>query len=199
MIKYYLAAYNLVAFLFWGAYMISYIDAHFVLTDTNVLLLNIAQGMAILEIVHAGLRWVKSPVGSTAAQVLSRLLVLVYINYAVRTNISGNDFFNAGVVIVSLAWSITELVRYSFYFFSLFDKQPPVLLWMRYSFFIILYPLGVTGEWLILIWPSSLIIMMGSGLLRNGYIVFIVLVAISYIYYFPVLYKYMWKQRTARL
>ena len=192
-IKYYLAAYNLVAFIFWLAYLCSFMANGFALTPTGLLLLNIAQGLAVLEIIHALLKWVKSPVASTAAQVASRLLVLALINIFTK-----NELFvsviSKGVFICSLAWGITELVRYSFYLLSLFNKQPSFLLWMRYTFFIVLYPLGVTGEWFILAGP-----VVTHAVSSKAYIVFISIMAIAYVYYFPMLYKYMWKQRSLKL
>lgn len=204
-LKYYLAAYNLFAFLFWGAFGVSFLlslttNGLWSVNHTTLILLNMAQGMAILEIVHAVLKWVKSPVGSTAAQVASRLLVLVVIDYLVlyagidAAQNFGSDVFAFGFKLITFAWTVTELIRYSFYFFTLFDKQPSALLWMRYSFFIVLYPLGVTGEWVILLTPVVI-----TGLVLNAYNIFLIPVAISYLYYFPVLYKYMWKQRKSRL
>lgn len=188
----YLAAYNLTAFVFWLLFVCSYVLSGFELTTANLILLNVAQGMAILEILHSALGWVKSPVGSTTAQVFSRILVLVCINLFITEYPS--TLFNAGVAIVSFAWSVTELVRYSFYFLSLYNKQLKALLWMRYTFFIILYPLGVTGEWFILVAPVAHL-----GLRFDLYTIVLVVLAGSYLYYFPILYKYMWKQRKSKL
>ena len=193
-VKYYLAAYNLVAFCFWTAYLLMFASAGFRINERSLIILNIAQGMAILEILHAGLKWVKSPVMSTAAQVFSRVLVVVLIDVFFFTYEQWPIHITSiGIIIVSTAWGITELVRYSFYFLSLFDIQPRALLWIRYTFFIVLYPLGVTGEWLIIITP--LVIHFTFGL----YAAMVAVLAASYIYYFPVLYMYMWKQRKARL
>lgn len=151
-IKYYLAAYNLTAFIFWLAYLVIFAASGFTLNSIGLILLNIAQGLAILEIVHAIVKWVKSPVMSTAAQVFSRILVLVLIDFFYDQG-TLPSITHTGIMVVSIAWGITELVRYSFYLLSLFDKQPGWLLWMRYTFFIVLYPLGVTGEWLIIVTP----------------------------------------------
>jgi very-long-chain (3R)-3-hydroxyacyl-CoA dehydratase len=192
-VKYYLGAYNLIAFLFWAAYLICFIASGFQLNNFNLILLNIAQGLAILEILHALLKWVKSPVLSTIAQVASRLLVLVLIDVFIEGP-SLHPITNIGVMIVSIAWGLTEIIRYSLYFLSLTDVQPKWLLWARYSFFIILYPCGVTGEWLIIAAP-----IITHGFTLNAYNVFVIFLAISYIYYFPVLYRYMWKQRKAKL
>lgn len=45
-----------------------------------------------------------------------------------------------------LAWSITEVVRYSFYACSLLGYEPPLLLYLRYTLFYVLYPLGAGSE-----------------------------------------------------
>jgi very-long-chain (3R)-3-hydroxyacyl-CoA dehydratase len=192
-IKYYLAAYNFAAFSFWAAYLVCFCASGFAINTTGLLLLNIAQGLALLEILHAAMKWVKSPVLSTAAQIFSRILVVVLINVFIHEG-PLSALAEAGLRMVTIAWGITELVRYSFYFLSLFDIQPYPLVWMRYSFFIILYPLGVTGEWMIIISP-----LVASHFAFSAYEVFVVFLAVSYLYYFPVLYKYMWKQRKARV
>ena len=191
-IKYYLAAYNLTAFIFWLAYLFVFISAGLKLDAVGLLLLNVAQGMAILEILHTILKWVKSPVLSTTAQVFSRVLVVVLINVFIQSP-PLTPVAEIGIKIVSFAWGITELVRYSFYFLGLLDIQPRWLLWMRYTFFIVLYPLGVTGEWFII--ASPLIAHFAWTL----YTAMVGALSISYICYFPVLYMYMWKQRKARL
>lgn len=192
-VKYYLAAYNLVAFGAWAVFLGSYFASGYVMTPSCLLLLNIAQGMALLEIIHVLLKWVKSPIVSTIVQVFSRILVLVLINIFIKSD-PLPIATNTGIIIISLAWGITELVRYSLYFLQLFGKQPAFLLWMRYSFFVVLYPLGVTGEWAILVTP-----LITDGITLSVYTVFLVIAAIAYIYYFPVLYKYMWRQRELKL
>jgi hypothetical protein len=45
-----------------------------------------------------------------------------------------------------LAWSITEVVRYSFYFLNVLGTVPFPLAWLRYSLFTVLYPMGICGE-----------------------------------------------------
>ena len=202
-VKYYLGGYNLIAFIFWTAYLFAFITGGLVLNHPALILLNIAQGLAILEVIHALLKWVKSPVLSTLAQVASRLLVVVFINVFVMNGFNSTGL-SVGIMIVSFAWSITELVRYSLYFLSLFDVQPAWLLWMRYSFFIVLYPVGVTGEWLIFLAPIlangfSFTVEPGVLPVYYGYGVLVLVLFISYAYYFPVLYGYMWKQRKAKL
>jgi very-long-chain (3R)-3-hydroxyacyl-CoA dehydratase len=44
------------------------------------------------------------------------------------------------------AWSLVEVIRYSFYAFNLAGSHPYILLWLRYTAFYILYPLGASSE-----------------------------------------------------
>lgn len=45
-----------------------------------------------------------------------------------------------------VAWSVTEVVRYSYFALSLAGALPSFLTWLRYSMFYILYPMGITSE-----------------------------------------------------
>ncbi|EPY33300.1 3-hydroxy acyl-CoA dehydratase [Strigomonas culicis] len=105
-------------------------------------LLLVCQTGAVIEIVHAMLKIVPSPVMTTFLQVLSRLLVLYG---ALR--IGDNPSRTSPVLVQMLtAWSLSEIIRYSFYTVNQFDKKPKALNWLRYSGFMILYPVGITGE-----------------------------------------------------
>ena len=45
-----------------------------------------------------------------------------------------------------LAWSLTEVTRYAFYAISLLSRPPYPLLYLRYTTFYLLYPLGAGSE-----------------------------------------------------
>lgn len=49
------------------------------------------------------------------------------------------------------AWSVTEVIRYSYFVFSLSGMGVPQLwTWLRYNTFLVLYPLGIASEcWLV--------------------------------------------------
>lgn len=192
-IKIYLSAYNFIAFVLWAWYLVTFISNGFRLSSPALEILTVAQGIALLEIFHALLKWVKSPVGSTIAQVSSRILVVVLLHLFFQRSDLAEIFF-CGIGLISIAWSITEIVRYSFYLISLWNPPPYGLLWMRYSFFIALYPMGVIGEWLIIL---GCLFALGVGL--NLHTIATALLSGAYTYYFPVLYKYMWKQRGQKL
>ncbi|KAF3654326.1 Very-long-chain (3R)-3-hydroxyacyl-CoA dehydratase PASTICCINO 2 [Capsicum annuum] len=46
-----------------------------------------------------------------------------------------------------ISWSVTEIIRYSFFGTKeAFGSAPSWLLWLRYSTFLLLYPSGITSE-----------------------------------------------------
>ncbi|XP_042000942.1 very-long-chain (3R)-3-hydroxyacyl-CoA dehydratase PASTICCINO 2A-like [Salvia splendens] len=102
----------------------------------------LAQSAALLEILHSLAGIVRSPVTATLPQVASRLYVTWGILYSfpeIRTH-----FFVSSLVI---SWSITEIIRYSFFGLKeAFGSAPSWLLWLRYSTFLMLYPTGITSE-----------------------------------------------------
>ncbi|KAL3935076.1 MAG: hypothetical protein SGARI_003121, partial [Bacillariaceae sp.] len=103
------------------------------------------QFAAILEIVHAAVGLVRSPVIVTSMQVASRIWALLAVTYAPTAQTQ----WGAGVMILS--WSLVEIFRYMFYAAALVTgdstkKTPYPLFWLRYSLFAILYPTGITGE-----------------------------------------------------
>lgn len=105
----------------------------------------LVQLLAVVEIINSATGVVRSPIVTTASQVLSRLLIVVGI-FAVLPNSPAN--YHWVYVTLTLSWSITEIVRYSFYALNLKDPQsvPYWLVWLRYSLFYVLYPTGVASE-----------------------------------------------------
>ncbi|KAF5326475.1 hypothetical protein D9611_000213 [Ephemerocybe angulata] len=99
------------------------------------------QSFAVLEVVHAALGWVRSPVATTAMQVASRLW-LVWGILDQFPSVHTNPLFASMV----FAWSFTEVIRYTFYAFNLLGYNPRFLLWLRYTTFYILYPIGAGSE-----------------------------------------------------
>ncbi|EPQ31896.1 uncharacterized protein PFL1_00095 [Pseudozyma flocculosa PF-1] len=99
------------------------------------------QTFAILEVVHAALGWVRSPVPTTAIQVASRLFMVWAVSE--KYDKAWTSPWYASMV---LAWSITECVRYPFYANQLMGSDAAGLLWLRYTTFYVLYPLGAGSE-----------------------------------------------------
>ena len=101
----------------------------------------IIQSFAVLEVLHAFLRWVRSPVPTTAIQVASRLILVWGI--AEQHTAARQSFFYGTMV---WSWSFTEVIRYAFYATSLLQQTPPWLTWLRYTTFFVLYPTGAGSE-----------------------------------------------------
>ncbi|KAJ8765786.1 hypothetical protein K2173_014908 [Erythroxylum novogranatense] len=104
--------------------------------------LQLAQTAAVLEILHSLVGLVRSPISATLPQIGSRLYVLWPILHSfpeVRTH-----FFVSSLVI---SWSITEIIRYSFFGTKeALGAAPSWLMWLRYSTFLLLYPTGISSE-----------------------------------------------------
>ncbi|KYQ90647.1 hypothetical protein DLAC_09280 [Tieghemostelium lacteum] len=98
------------------------------------------QGAAVLEIVHSLIGIVKTPVATTFVQVFSRV-ACVFLATIVPTT---QNYWS--LTLMLFCWSITEVIRYSFYALSIVNMVPYFLGWLRYTTFYILYPMGVLGE-----------------------------------------------------
>ncbi|KAL8556095.1 hypothetical protein ACS0TY_003777 [Phlomoides rotata] len=102
----------------------------------------LAQSAALVEILHSVTGIVRSPIGATLPQISSRIYITWGILYSfpeIRTHLL--------VASLAISWSITEIIRYSFFGFKeALGFTPGWLLWLRYSTFIILYPTGITSE-----------------------------------------------------
>ncbi|KAJ4468155.1 PTPLA-domain-containing protein [Lentinula aciculospora] len=99
------------------------------------------QSGALLEIVHVLLGWVRSPLQTTVMQVSSRLF-LVWGIVEQFLFVRSNPLYTSMV----FAWSLTEVIRYSFYACNLSGHEPSALLYLRYTTFYVLYPLGASSE-----------------------------------------------------
>ncbi|KAF7782501.1 hypothetical protein Agabi119p4_1877 [Agaricus bisporus var. burnettii] len=99
------------------------------------------QSFAILEVLHVMLGWVRSSLPTTASQVASRLFLV----WGVTVPVVKTRSYPAYATMV-LAWSSAEVIRYSFYTFTLSGFNVYALLWLRYTMFYVLYPLGVASE-----------------------------------------------------
>ena len=120
--------------------------------EETLLILEYCQYGASLEILHSLLRLVKSSFFATAIQILGRIAIVAILQYY-KSSVS------IGYLLLSFAWSLIEIIRYPYYILSLVKGEnksfdiPYILIWCRYSFFILLYPIGVSGE-MITIWNS---------------------------------------------
>lgn len=102
----------------------------------------LAQSAAFLEIFHGLVGLVRSPISATLPQIASRL----YLAWGILWSFPQ---IQSHVLVSSLmlSWSITEIIRYSFFGMKeAFGFAPSWLLWLRYSTFLLLYPTGISSE-----------------------------------------------------
>jgi very-long-chain (3R)-3-hydroxyacyl-CoA dehydratase len=84
---------------------------------------------------------VPAPFFTTAMQVASRLFLMWAVCYPFP-ELNGSAWYSS----MLLAWSTTEVIRYSYFALKQFDAVPGWLHWLRYSAFLILYPIGISSE-----------------------------------------------------
>lgn len=105
-------------------------------------LLCVVQTGALLEVLHALVGLVRSPVLTTMLQVASRLFVLYGTLRIGENDARRGPAFTQMIV----AWALSEIIRYGFYTTNLLETKSKLLKWLRYSAFTLLYPLGISGE-----------------------------------------------------
>ncbi|KAL8811269.1 MAG: hypothetical protein Q9200_001929 [Gallowayella weberi] len=108
------------------------------------------QTVAVLEILHSAFGLVRSPLPTTALQVVSRLLLVWAVVDQFPAATTPSIFYST----MLLAWSATEVVRYSYFVLNLRGSVPGFLTWLRYNMFYVMYPMGITSE-AVLIWKAS--------------------------------------------
>lgn len=111
------------------------------LWDEVNLPLKIVQTAACLEVIHSLVGIVSSSWIVSLMQVFSRVWVLWAI-MDVAPPAQTTIFF----VMACTSWALVEVPRYLYYALNLLDSVPYPIFWLRYSLFAILYPTGITGE-----------------------------------------------------
>lgn len=111
--------------------------------------LKVAQTLSLLECLHSLLGLVRSSLFPTTVQVVSRLHIVWIIWRLVPEGRQTN-----ALILTVVAWTLTELIRYAFYAFqNVFSSVWFPVVWLRYTIFIVTYPLGILGE-VLSIWAS---------------------------------------------
>lgn len=84
-------------------------------------------------------------------QVSSRLLLVWAVVNRYPEETASSVFYST----MFLAWSVTEVIRYSYFVFNLQGNGVPgFVTWLRYNTFYVLYPMGIGSE-CALIWKAS--------------------------------------------
>lgn len=162
----------------------------------------IFQNAAVLEILHAAVGLVPSSVFVVLMQVYSRVFLVCGALLATQGATT-----SPGLPLCILAWSITEIIRYAYYALNLVDIVPSSLTFLRYSTFLVMYPLGITGELLCMyhsldeIFEKKLftVSMPNAWNFAFNYYYFLIFYMFLYIPLFPVLFGHMLSQRRKML
>ncbi|CCC08395.1 hypothetical protein SMACR_01940 [Sordaria macrospora] len=146
----------------------------------------VTQTFAVMEIFHALTGIVPAPLFTTLMQVASRLMLVWGISYPFP-QLNTSTWYSSMLT----AWSTTEVIRYTYFALKQFDFIPYFLHWLRYSAFLVLYPMGISSE----------VAMIIKGLvgpadkLAPWYPYALVAVLLSYIPGSVILYSHMLSQR----
>ncbi|PVV02546.1 hypothetical protein BB560_002995 [Smittium megazygosporum] len=212
-VKSYLIAYNFVCTIGWGYILVASIfhflsgNSYRTLFDAIGTPLAVVQTLNLLEVVHSALGkshnyfkprflflfpslncLVNSGIFTTVAQISSRIFIVWVIEYLFPEDIVVRTL---GFTVQTFAWSITECIRYPFYALSLIGIEPYPLIWARYTFFYVLYPLGVWGE------TSQIIRSFRLAYAKSPYLFYLnVVILLNYFPAFNSLFRYMVKQRS---
>ncbi|KAL3475645.1 tyrosine phosphatase-like protein [Aspergillus californicus] len=150
----YLLAYNALAFFLWitctsrtSRLLINHsianglsLDLPAVFAETYSPLLQTAQSLAILEVLHSLFGLVRAPLLTTAMQVASRLFVVWGILYPFHESGSGDgvvggvgnqigDYAYLGCL---LAWGVTECIRYGYFVMAVNGGAEAVPVWWNW-------------------------------------------------------------------
>lgn len=185
-IKQYLKLYNGFQLLGWLlALILCFVDKE--LFISTILLFQI---ISLLEIIHAYKKWNNSSTLLTATQILARLFILLLIYVEILTHIfqSMHAYFYNVMNVLLLLWCFAEIIRFAYYLNQSFNLNNKIITWLRYSAFIVVYPLGVALEFYII----YISFVDNSSIFIKS---FLVIVVCLYVYMFPKLYYHLIKQR----
>lgn len=101
------------------------------------------QTLALIEIFNAAFGIVRASLFTTGMQVYSRLLVVWGI-WQFLPNSPANTHWT--YISVQIAWALSELIKYNYHLQSFKGEIPYWLVYLRYTAFIVLYPIGVGSE-----------------------------------------------------
>lgn len=104
-----------------------------------------------LWLTHVTIGIVRSSLPTTVMQVSSRLLLIWGVVNRYPSATATSPFYSS----MLLAWSVTEVIRYSYFVWNLQGGGvPQAVVWLRYNTFYVLYPVGILSE-CVEIWKAS--------------------------------------------
>ncbi len=197
-VKLYLFLYNAVQFLGWATVLYTLSQSLYPPTSEAVTLacsstvqtVNLLQTLACLEVFNSAVGFVSGSPMSAFMQVFGRNVVQFGFIHPLSLS-------NVYVVSLYLAWATAECIRYPFYALNIVKSCPFQLTWLRYSAFIVLYPIGMLSEVAVLISSLPFANFGYYNIAGQGNLVYVMVPYILYAYLVagPKLIKYMLKAR----
>lgn len=218
----YLLLYNALQFLIWTTALLR-IVLILILTQSNQPILPIAsvsqtlqeriyhasqpfvhagQTLAWLEVLHAATKIAGGGPGAAFIQCLGRYVVLVFLIERIPlTHVSPIT------PLLFTAWAIADAIRYAHYCTTLLKLNVYPLLWLRYSVFMLLQPIGIFAEWYTYLSTLKFIdetrmyqiAMPNSWNFSFDFATFNRFVLVSYFYFGPFMFRHMLRQRRLKL
>ncbi len=151
------------------------------------------QVYSLMEVFYAYKKWYNSSPVYSFLQIGARLFILFFSYVLILSSVfSPLPWLNEIVHIMLMAWCLAEIIRYAYYAMLLFNRDYRWLTTLRYTAFILLYPLGAACECYILFLIFQLNAILWIKILIIG-------VAILYVFMFPKLYLHLLHQRKQKL
>ncbi|KAF3013780.1 hypothetical protein E8E14_010434 [Neopestalotiopsis sp. 37M] len=99
------------------------------------------QTLMIMDVLHALFGVVRSDPFTAAAQVASRYVAVWAVQYNFP-ELCTSPIYSS----MLFAWSLTEVIRYGYLALKLAGFEPYTFTWVRYSSYLVLYPVGILSE-----------------------------------------------------
>ncbi|KAL7676390.1 hypothetical protein ACOME3_002644 [Neoechinorhynchus agilis] len=109
-------------------------------------MVKMAQLVALVEVAHAVFRFTSSRPLITGIQLLSRNFIACGLLGGLNHSLIEKEVLILLMCQWLLTWTMADLCRYLFYTMTLIKRCPGFLEWLRYSLFVVLYPVGVLSE-----------------------------------------------------
>ncbi|GMI97071.1 hypothetical protein like AT5G59770 [Hibiscus trionum] len=206
MLKLYLFAYNSLQAFGWTISLFRILTSFTATNSVNAAyasagdLICLLQTCAFLEVVHGAIGIVPSGVLFPLMQWSGRTHFLLAI---IRQIHEVQEV--PAVFITFFAWSLTEVIRYSHYALNIFGGCPSWLTYLRYTTFIVLYPMGLAPGEMWLMYQALRFIkeknLYGDFFanLPFSYYDFVMVVLFIYPFLWLNLYLHLFKQRRSKL
>jgi very-long-chain (3R)-3-hydroxyacyl-CoA dehydratase len=129
--KVYLTAYNLLFSTLWTSLLVTSVtqlsEGKYHLFNTTAVPARWIQTAALIEVVHAATGLIKSPVSTTALQVVTRVIQVWMVWWCFPESTASSNAYGALV----MAWAVADGIRYAYLAANLWGCAPGWLVWLR--------------------------------------------------------------------